>query len=631
MILLPTASSESITARLAARAFRPIVISAGTRQLVSPHCVLQRHAVLTPHRYWPALTGLSILQSRLFEDVSIQSSIPALALQSCRLTQRASSDLARRHTKKCSTDGGSVVFPPCKSGKRRSACDRCSLRKLSCDAATPCSRCASASLECTYQRLETPASSTVLDVRVDDTVAVSHRAIESNSNPTNHDTKIPIDFLLGFTHPTAYGTSAAVVADDTNPLFVQNENDDLSLQPYLDNGFFLTDGFLWDQADSFPALFEMMPPDLCEDSPLSEGPSQIERQAALARRASEMVEQLAMTYESVKRNNPGTAITFDLRLAEFVFEKTNLSQFVSNFFQRLYANIPIIHPPTFHIETTPLPLLLAVFLFGSLCCTPQDSALSAREFFDLAEEYIFSFPSLKRMSMCQESSQELAEEVGVFQAALIMEVIQNGSSNTLTRRRLRLERHPCLVMAMRTTSLFGAKRRFPLDRLSGVDWQDFILDDTLLRLAAWTFFTDSVFAVFYNKPPEVSISEMTGDFPCEGGLFEVGTAAEYERVALRLASSASSSRSLCELTSLFIANASPGPQKHLGLNATAPELLFCIVGRFYCFCSPTHESRLTLLERCNRWRWLRGPVCSPKRRQRLCLMRQTDGNGNGMR
>lgn len=471
----------------------------------------------------------------------------------------------------------------------------------------------------------------MLAKRVDDTVAGSHRAIESSGNSTNYDTKIPIDFLLGFTHPTAYGTSAAVVADDTNPLFVQNENDDLSLQPYLNNSFILTDGFLWDQADSFPALFEMMPPDLCEDSPFSEGASQTERQAILARRASEMVEQLAMTYESVKRNNLGTAITFDPKLAESVFAETNLSQFVSNFFQRLHANIPIIHPPTFHIETAPLPLLLAVFLFGSLCCTPQDSALSAREFFDLAEEYIFGFLSLKRMSKCQESNRELAEEVGVFQAALIMEVIQNGSSNTLTRRRLRLERHPCLVMAMRTTSLFGAKRRFPLNTLADVDWQDFILDDTLLRLAAWTFFTDSVFAVFYNKPPEVSISEMTGDFPCEGELFEAGTAPEYERVALRLVSSASSSRSLCELTSLFIANASPGPQRHLGLNATAPELLFCIVGRFYCFCSPTHESRLTLLERCNRWRWLPDPVCSPKRRQRLCLMRQTDGNGNGMR
>lgn len=391
--------------------------------------------------------------------------------------------MARRHAEKCSQDGGQIVFPLSRRGKKRKSCDRCSQRKLSCDGAAPCTRCSSAELECTYRRLTVAASSSLVPGRED---AHSHRANGANavsgfSGSSSHDTRIPINFLLGFTDPSPYGTSAAVMAADAEHFYLQDETESLSLQPYPNSDLLLGDGLLCDQGDFFPTLFEFSAHDLAEECPLSQDFSQSGRQAVLAERTSEMITQLSLTHNSMENRDRKAPVHFNKGLAESVFTETNLTHFVCTYFQRLHPYVPILHRPTFDLETAPLPLLMAVFLFGSLCCAPQDASLSAREYFDLAEEYVFGHPTLNHVLEVCSSGEDSPEEIEILQAALIIEIIQNGSSNSCTRGRLRLERHPRLVSAVRVSTLFRAKRRFPLHKLAGVNWKSFINDEIRLR------------------------------------------------------------------------------------------------------------------------------------------------------
>ncbi|KAF4990481.1 hypothetical protein FDECE_14365 [Fusarium decemcellulare] len=462
----------------------------------------------------------------------------------------------------------------------------------------PASTQPSDNVECTYQRLNVIDPSSLMLDRSGHTVASPQRVAEADGT---QGPRARVEFLLRFTEPSPYGTFAAVIADTAGQSHVQDENTCPSPTSHEAPQLLLGDVFLWDQGDHFPVLFEALAgpgEELCPES---------DDRVMLAQRASEMAAELSLSYEVVKKNNPNAPIYFNVTAAESVFTEANLRQFVWAYFSRLHSYIPITHQPLFRIETAPLPLLLSIFLFGSLCCSSQDAAISAREFFDLAEAYIFDHPTFRKILDDCNTERASIDEIQIFQAALIIEIIQNGSRDVHTRRRLRLERHPRLVTAMRISGLFRAARRFPLHKLSGTDWQIFIFDELRLRLATWMFFTDSSFAVFYNKAPEVLASEMTGDLPCHEALFEAGTASEYEHSALQLASVISCSQSLSELTAYFLADGDSALEANSRRNLTATELLFCI-SALQSTAIASRSSLLaqaaagTLLKATNRWR-----------------------------
>ncbi|RSL51249.1 hypothetical protein CEP53_008510 [Fusarium sp. AF-6] len=129
---------------------------------------------------------------------------------------------------------------------------------------------------------------------------------------------------------------------------------------------------------------------------VGQGSFNLDNQGVLVHRGIEMIAELSLSYDLIKKNNPEAQVSFNTT-ADSVFTEANLVQFVQAYFSRLHAYIPIIHRPTFQIETAPLPLLISIFLFGSLCYASQDAAISARDFFDLAEVYIFSHLTFRRI------------------------------------------------------------------------------------------------------------------------------------------------------------------------------------------------------------------------------------------
>lgn len=50
------------------------------------------------------------------------------------------------------------------------------------------------------------------------------------------------------------------------------------------------------------------------------------------------------------------------------------------------------------------------------------------------------------------------------------------------------------------------------------------------RISNYMFWLDSHHALFYNSPPQMAISELTGHFPCDDQVFEAETAGEFEKL-----------------------------------------------------------------------------------------------------
>jgi hypothetical protein len=47
----------------------------------------------------------------------------------------------------------------------------------------------------------------------------------------------------------------------------------------------------------------------------------------------------------------------------------------------------------------------------------------------------------------------------------------------------------------------------------------------------WTFIADCMNTLFFNSPPQMMMSEMSGDLPCMDAVFEASTAVEFEQLS----------------------------------------------------------------------------------------------------
>jgi len=96
-------------------------------------------------RFWQTEIDMPQMQHTIYQTVC-SIGINVISMLMC------DRDLAQRHVQKCYTRGSEIILPMLQRGKKRLSCDRCSRRKVSCDARASCMRCRSASIECTYKR-----------------------------------------------------------------------------------------------------------------------------------------------------------------------------------------------------------------------------------------------------------------------------------------------------------------------------------------------------------------------------------------------------------------------------------------------------------------------------------------------
>ena len=371
-------------------------------------------------------------------------------------------------------------------GKVRQACDTCAQRKLSCDSISPCTRCLSSGASCTYQRrtygVSRPAPST--DTSTGDLPpSEPHVVVGTPSTSSRED--VPFPFLLAFTSPAEHESTTILVTASKTQATSNGQAISAPLEPSaLDFSFEYYGALFWDHENWASEFIDHSIPSFNGNvDQHSHSFTQKQVDTILETRLAQMCSQLGSTHAHILASNPYSRVSFDKSLAEQVFTTANLETFIQAHFQHLHQYYPIIHRPTFSPETVSLPLLVAIFLLGALAAPPTDSALSARRFYDIAEEYIFEH--LAKQSSYNEHAEHVQSgyDFEVLQAAHMINIVQNGTNNVITRRRLRMKRHPSYIAALRSHGLFEHASEGSADTLDTVEskWHSFISKESRKR------------------------------------------------------------------------------------------------------------------------------------------------------
>ncbi|KAH7128488.1 hypothetical protein B0J11DRAFT_459120 [Dendryphion nanum] len=501
-------------------------------------------------------------------------------------------DALRRHCKTCTQNDQDERIPEFTRGRRLRACDSCRRKKVTCDGKDPCSGCSSKQIECSYDHV-------------------------TNINVSSYETgstagRIPVRFLLSYTDPSVESIADVFAATGSQPQVLVEHP--VHPAPIIDSVSQL-------YGEDMEGIFSNIFPDLFMEHDFSHNNlTSVEiptpDHSALQFRIEELLSQLALQHHKSFKMMELTMDQVPISLLKSVFTPTNFTNYIGTFFTYAHPHFPIIHQATFNIKTIPLPLLLAVFLGGAVHAAPQDVALSSLQFSDLSEEYIFE---VLRKTIINDGVKNV-EGIQIIHAALLICAVQTISNNAIViLQRLRVTRYPVIVDAIRSMGLIGTVRS---TRIDAMEWDQFITEESRIRLVTWMFLSDCMNTLFFKSPPQISISEMTGDLPCADTLFEASTATEFTRLARSAPSSSSRGPSLESWISSLMAETWLGPEDP-SLNWLEPYHLMMAIFAFHSiiFTSRTNllasSSYLILLRATNRWREVWEKVKSRQTREQL--------------
>ncbi|EKG11002.1 hypothetical protein MPH_12005 [Macrophomina phaseolina MS6] len=459
----------------------------------------------------------------------------------CPLCNRAfaRSDVARRHVKACAIKQNRPLPPQRRRGTPRQACDNCARAKIACDRSPVCSSCRSHSLTCSYNRINRPDS------------AFSAPPLDNSGRSDSE--KLSVSFLLSFTDPRTPASSDLIVSQSlleplsshasTSDYFVL-QDDEVVPEGYLNGCNGLLSKFslgFWDEDDGASAAE-------CRPQPQAEPCL-----SALTKRAEELISELASFHHKLCQFDPPNAPFFDRMQARQVFTATNLKKLIYASFIPFSRHLALLHWPSFDPGTVALPLVLAVFMLGSVFSVPTDDALSARQFLNISEEYIFRASSLQSLIRGESQLATFRYQIMLehVQAALLICSTQLSPNNRQTRRRIRMQRHPVAVAAVR--SLLSIKMERPAHSQSAYsEWQAFLVSELRVRLLYVAFVNDAMLTMHFNHAPLITLTELNGPLPCVDALFEAENAKVYSNIRAEAAAAGNPPSSLAALVELLM-------------------------------------------------------------------------------
>lgn len=156
----------------------------------------------------------------------------------------------------------------------------------------------------------------------------------------------------------------------------------------------------------------------------------------------------------------------------FLFTPSKITKLVNLYFEFWHPHCPIVHQPSFSIDTAPIPLLLAVSLMGAMYSQADREVNTAKVLLDLAELVIYSQEDLTdefEIRQMLRASTILADQkvpMGPLtfphlHAAYLMVVIQFWAGNMVARKRAYETRFGVVVKIGRRLGL--TKVRHDLD------------------------------------------------------------------------------------------------------------------------------------------------------------------------
>lgn len=253
---------------------------------------------------------------------------------------------------------------------------------------------------------------------------------------------------------------------------------------------------------------------------------------------------------AAQANRSGQQESFDRNEFKDFFSVPNAESFAAMFCRKRHYQYPIIHWPTFTLEESSLPLLLAVTLTGAAYSLSKEHGkryvAQARKFYRLADSYIFNHLDIASSSQLNVSAVE--DILPICQAALLMYGLEVSMPNDSAMRDVAINRRlPSIIFALRRFSFIPCRHE------ASEDWQLFLQREQIVRLVAWTYCVDCLATLVYNKPPGFALLEMCGDLPCDPNVWEADSVSSYESLCL---SKLTADRTLLELMSGLLADES---------------------------------------------------------------------------
>ncbi|PYI07315.1 hypothetical protein BO78DRAFT_313470 [Aspergillus sclerotiicarbonarius CBS 121057] len=209
------------------------------------------------------------------------------------------------------------------------------------------------------------------------------------------------------------------------------------------------------------------------------------------------------------------------------FSPANIGRFLTLFWEIWYPNCPILHKPTFCIDTAPVTLLVAMLLIGACLSVDGDDRAQAHTWLDRTEQLVFSGRSFQEtgtgpVSYTGSSKREFLQEL---QAGFLICVCQYWEGSSQSRERTRQLTYSSLIATVRTIGLSPTTWQTPDPQQS--EWNQFIESEQLIRTLLYVFLVDTEFTIFHNMPPRLTIPELQMPLACPETCFQARSADEY--------------------------------------------------------------------------------------------------------
>jgi hypothetical protein len=286
----------------------------------------------------------------------------------------------------------------------------------------------------------------------------------------------PFSFLRHFASPSVHKDRLAI--GETAKYSIRRNLDSLYSQ--------LEDALV--PADPLAAFAENLPmpefstqPASSTDYLLFEYPSEVLFPSKLSNQLTQLITELAETSKSMINEPDNFQQPLDIMELTAMLSVSNISAFISAFFQSLHWHLPIVHFPTFDPGNISNPLLLAISLAGAAYSLPMDNTNFSPWIFDVGEEYIFRKIANSSTLSSPKDLTHLMPTVQLIQSALIMEMLQFGRDDMQTRRRIRIIRHPCLVSAIRSFGILKLKRSTAPKICDDRTWRMLVAEEMCIR------------------------------------------------------------------------------------------------------------------------------------------------------
>jgi hypothetical protein len=131
----------------------------------------------------------------------------------------------------------------------------------------------------------------------------------------------------------------------------------------------------------------------------------------------------------------------------YLFTPSKIEKLVGLYFEFWHPHCPILHQPSFNIETVPISLLIPVTLMGAMYSQIDQENNTAKLLLDLAELYVYSLDDLREESeiyqilrsmsggSLEQSTMTSSLTFQILQGAYLMVCVQFWAGNIMARKR----------------------------------------------------------------------------------------------------------------------------------------------------------------------------------------------------